>query len=235
MGKSLKNSVSPDEICDNYGADTLRVYEMAMGPLDTSRPWATKDVIGAQRFLQRAWRLVVNENTGEATVTEADLTDTDNKALHRTVAGVYEDFAELRDNTAVAKLIEYVNYLTKNYSTSGAAAQAPRKAVEPLVQMLSPLAPHIAEEMWKILGHKGGITYVPFPTWEDKWLVDDSIELPVQVMGKLRGRITVSTDASREDIEAAALAEPNVAAHVEGKTVNKIIVVPGKLVNIVAK
>lgn len=235
MGKSLKNSVSPDEICDNYGADTLRVYEMAMGPLDTSRPWATKDVIGAQRFLQRAWRLVVNENTGEATVTEADLTDEDNKALHRTVAGVYEDFAELRDNTAVAKLIEYVNYLTKNYSTSGAAAQAPRKAVEPLVQMLSPLAPHIAEEMWKILGHEGGITYVPFPTWEDEWLVDDSIELPVQVMGKLRGRITVSTDASREDIEAAALAEPNVAAHVEGKTVNKIIVVPGKMVNIVAK
>lgn len=231
MGKSLKNAVSPDEICDDYGADTLRVYEMAMGPLDTSRPWATKDVVGAQRFLQRAWRLAVDENTGKGSVSDDALTDEDLKALHRTIAGVHENYAELRDNTAVAKLIEYVNYLTKTYS----AGQAPRAAVEPLVQMLSPVAPHIAEEMWEILGHSEGITYEPFPEWDEKWLVDDTIELPVQVMGKLRGRINVAADASREDIEAAALEEPNVASHIEGKTVAKIIVVPGKMVNIVAK
>ncbi|HIW95409.1 MAG TPA: leucine--tRNA ligase [Candidatus Corynebacterium gallistercoris] len=236
MGKSLKNAVSPDEICDNFGADTLRVYEMAMGPLDTSRPWATKDVVGAQRFLQRAWRLAVDEATGEAAVSGDALTDDDLKALHRAVAGVHEDYAELRDNTAVAKLIEYVNYLTKAYAgPAGAAARAPRAAVEPLVQMLAPVAPHIAEEMWKILGHEGGITYESFPTWDEKYLVDDTIELPVQVMGKLRGRITVATDASREEIEAAAVAEPNVAAHIEGKQVAKIIVVPGKMVNVVAK
>ena len=231
MGKSLKNAVSPDEICDDYGADTLRVYEMAMGPLDTSRPWATKDVVGAQRFLQRAWRLAVDENTGKGSVSDDALTDDDLKALHRTIAGVHENYAELRDNTAVAKLIEYVNYLTKTYS----AGPAPRAAVEPLVQMLSPVAPHIAEEMWEILGHSEGITYEAFPEWDEKWLVDDTIELPVQVMGKLRGRINVATDASREDIEAAALEEPNVASHIEGKTVAKIIVVPGKMVNIVAK
>lgn len=231
MGKSLKNAVSPDEICDDYGADTLRVYEMAMGPLDTSRPWATKDVVGAQRFLQRAWRLAVDENTGKGSVSDDALTDEDLKALHRTIAGVHENYAELRDNTAVAKLIEYVNYLTKTYS----AGAAPRAAVEPLVQMLSPVAPHIAEEMWEILGHSEGITYEPFPEWDEKWLVDDTIELPVQVMGKLRGRINVAADASREDIEAAALEEPNVASHIEGKTVAKIIVAPGKMVNIVAK
>ena len=231
MGKSLKNAVSPDEICDDYGADTLRVYEMAMGPLDTSRPWATKDVVGAQRFLQRAWRLAVDENTGKGSVSDDALTDEDLKALHRTIAGVHENYAELRDNTAVAKLIEYVNYLTKTYS----AGAAPRAAVEPLVQMLSPVAPHIAEEMWEILGHSEGITYERFPEWDEKWLVDDTIELPVQVMGKLRGRINVAADASREDIEAAALEEPNVASHIEGKTVAKIIVVPGKMVNIVAK
>lgn len=231
MGKSLKNAVSPDEICDNYGADTLRVYEMSMGPLDTSRPWATKDVVGAQRFLQRAWRLAVDEATGDAAVADTALTDDDNRALHRTVAGVRDDYANLRDNTAVAKLIEYVNYLTKAY----AGASVPRDAVEPLALMLAPVAPHIAEEMWTRLGHEGSLAHADFPTFGEKWLVDDSVELPVQVMGKVRGRITVAVDATRDAIEAAALAEPNVVAHTEGKNIVKIIVVPGKMVNIVAK
>lgn len=237
MGKSLKNAVSPDEICDNYGADTLRVYEMSMGPLDTSRPWSTKDVVGAQRFLQRTWRLVVNETSGHTAVTSAQLTDEDKRILHRTIAGVHEDYAALRDNTAVAKLIEYVNYLTKNYGGSGAGgiAAVPRDAVEPLVLMLAPIAPHIAEEMWLILGKEHGVAYQSFPTWEKRWLKDDTIELPVQVMGKLRGRITVAVDASQEDIEAAALKEPHVAQYIEGKEIAKIIVVPGKMINIVAK
>ncbi len=236
MGKSLKNAVSPDEICDNFGADTLRVYEMAMGPLDTSRPWATKDVVGAQRFLQRAWRLVVDEATGDTKASESadlgDLSEDDLKALNRTVAGVHEDYAELRDNTAVAKLIEYVNHLTKAY---GSAGSTPRAAVEPLALMMAPVAPHIAEEMWQRLGHEGGVTYESFPSWDEKWLVDETIELPVQVMGKVRGRINVAADASREDIEAAALADERIAAQIAGKTVAKIIVVPGRMVNIVAK
>lgn len=299
MGKSLKNAVSPDEICDEYGADTLRVYEMSMGPLDTSRPWATKDVVGAQRFLQRAWRLIIDESTGQAVVDDAvsslsKLSDADRHAVNRAIAGVHEDYSNLHNNTAVAKLIEYVNYLTKAYgaadaakagagaaggagvkggAASGAAGGAvPRAAVEPLALMLSPVAPHLAEELWARL--KNGavqaeaagadtegaaadtveadatantvahateaaatetVAYVPFPEWEEDWLVDDQIEMPVQVMGKVRSRIMVATDASREDLEAAALDDDTIKGHIEGKQIVKIIVVPGKMINIVAK
>lgn len=228
MGKSLKNAVAPDEICDDYGADTLRVYEMAMGPLDTSRPWATKDVVGAQRFLQRTWRLVVDEESGAIRLNDAALTDEDNKQLHRTIAGVRDDYDNLRMNTVVAKLIEYVNYVTKTYPDG-----APRAAVEPLVLMLAPVAPHIAEELHQRLGGQSTLAYEPFPTFEDKWLKDDSVELPVQVNGKVRGRMTVAVDASKDDLLAAAHAA--VAAHVEGKTVVKEIVVPGRMVNLVVK
>lgn len=228
MGKSLKNAVAPDEICDDYGADTLRVYEMAMGPLDTSRPWATKDVVGAQRFLQRTWRLVVDEESGAIRLNDAALTDEDNKQLHRTIAGVRDDYDNLRMNTVVAKLIEYVNYVTKTYPDG-----APRAAVEPLVLMLAPVAPHIAEELHQRLGGQSTLAYEPFPTFEDKWLKDDSVELPVQVNGKVRGRMTVAVDTSKDDLLAAAHAA--VAAHVEGKTVVKEIVVPGRMVNLVVK
>ena len=230
MGKSLKNSVAPDEVVEDYGADTLRVYEMSMGPLDTSRPWATKDVVGAQRFLQRLWRLVVSEATGEVTVVDAPLTDDDLKALHRTIAGVRDDYAHLRDNTVAAKLIEYVNYLTKTYPSG-----APRDAVEPLVQMVSPLAPHIAEELWSLLGHSETITFEPFPEFSEQWLIDDTVEVPVQINGKVKARIDVATDASKEDLEAAALADDRVAALVDGKTVVKVIAIPGRMVNLVVK
>ena len=230
MGKSLKNAVAPDEICRDFGADTLRVYEMSMGPLDTSRPWATKDVVGAHRFLQRLWRLVVDEATGELACTDAPLSDDDNKQLHRTVAGVREDYENLRDNTVVAKLIEYVNYLTKTYPNG-----APRPAVEPLAIMVSPIAPHIAEELWKRLGHDGTITFVDFPTFDEKWLVDDEIELPVQVNGKVRGRIMVAADASQDQILEVALADPKIQGNIEGKNLVKKIVIPGRLVNLVVK
>ena len=230
MGKSLKNSVAPDEVVEDYGADTLRVYEMSMGPLDTSRPWATKDVVGAQRFLQRLWRLVVDEATGEVTVVDASLTEDDLKALHRTIAGVRDDYAHLRDNTVAAKLIEYVNYLTKTYPSG-----APRDAVEPLVQMVSPLAPHIAEELWSRLGHPETITFEPFPEFAEQWLTDDTVEVPVQINGKVKARIDVATDASKDDLEAAALADDRVAALVDGKTVVKVIAIPGRMVNLVVK
>ena len=230
MGKSLKNSVAPDEVVEDYGADTLRVYEMSMGPLDTSRPWATKDVVGAQRFLQRLWRLVVDEATGEVTVVDASLTEDDLKALHRTIAGVRDDYAHLRDNTVAAKLIEYVNYLTKTYPSG-----APRDAVEPLVQMVSPLAPHIAEELWSLLGHPETITFEPFPEFAEQWLTDDTVEVPVQINGKVKARIDVATDASKDDLEAAALADDRVTELVAGKTVVKVIAIPGRMVNLVVK
>jgi leucyl-tRNA synthetase len=232
IGKSLKNSISPDEICDEYGADTLRVYEMSMGPLEASRPWATKDVVGAYRFLQRVWRLVVDENTGETKVVDdahpQDL-DTDTlRSLHRTIAGVAEDYAALRNNTAAAKLIEYTNHLTKEHRDS-----VPRAAVEPLVLMLAPLAPHLAEELWLRLGHTNSLAHGPFPAADPTYLVEASVEYPVQVNGKVRGRVVVAPDADDDTLKAAALADEKVQAFLAGATPRKVIVVPGRLVNLV--
>ncbi|MBY6313998.1 leucine--tRNA ligase [Rhodococcus kroppenstedtii] len=228
MGKSLKNSVSPDEIFTEYGADTLRVYEMSMGPLDTSRPWATKDVVGAQRFLQRVWRLVVDEETGALRVTEDVPSDDTLRAVNRAIEGVDADYAALRDNTAGAKLIELTNHLTKEYP-----AGAPRSAVEPLVLMLAPLAPHIAEELWTLLGHSGSLAHGPFPVADETWLVDDTVDYPIQVNGKVRSRISVAADASREAVQSAALADEKIVALLNGGEPKKVIVVPGRMVNVV--
>lgn len=229
IGKSLKNSVSPDEICDNYGADTLRVYEMSMGPLEASRPWATKDVVGAHRFLQRVWRLVVDEQSGENRVDNHAALETDTlRPLHRTIAGVAEDYAALRNNTAVAKLIEYTNHLTKTYRDA-----VPRAAVEPLVLMLAPLAPHVAEELWQRLSNTTSLAHGPFPVADPAYLVDDTVEYPVQVNGKVRGKVVVAADADADVLEAAALADEKVQAFLSGATPKKVIVVPGRLVNLV--
>jgi leucyl-tRNA synthetase len=229
IGKSLKNSVSPDEMCDDYGADTLRVYEMSMGPLEASRPWATKDVVGAHRFLQRVWRLVVDEQTGDIRVVDdADLDTATLRLLHRTIAGVSEDYAALRNNTAVAKLIEYTNHLTKQHRDS-----VPRAAVEPLVLMLAPSAPHLAEELWQRLGHPTSLAHGPFPVADPDYLVEDTVEYPVQVNGKVRGRITVSANADADAVEAAALADEKVQTFLAGATPKKVIVVAGRLVNFV--
>ena len=230
MGKSLKNAIGPDDFCAEFGADTLRVYEMSMGPLDTSRPWATKDVVGAQRFLQRLWRLAIDENTGELTVTDAELNDEDLKQLHRTIAGIRDDYDNLRANTAVAKLIEYTNYLTKHYGKG-----VPRAAIEPALIMTAPVAPHIAEELWNKLGHDGTITFVDFPTFDEKWLKDDEIEIPIQVMGKVKSRVSVPADADEDTVLAAALADEKIVALIDGKNVVKKIYVPGRMVNLVVK
>jgi leucyl-tRNA synthetase len=227
IGKSLKNSVSPDEICDEYGADTLRVYEMSMGPLEASRPWATKDVVGAHRFLQRVWRAVIDESTGTERVSEQKVVSEGTlRALNKTIAGVADDYAALRNNTAAAKLIEYTNHLTKEGVTA-------RAAIEPLVLMVAPLAPHLAEELWRRLGHDGSLAHGPFPVADQRYLVDDTVELPVQVNGKVRGKITVAADLDRAALEVAALADEKVQAFLAGASPKKVIVVPGRLVNLV--
>ncbi|MFD0925436.1 leucine--tRNA ligase [Williamsia deligens] len=227
MGKSLKNSVTPDDICRDYGADTLRVYELSMGPLDQSRPWATKDVVGAQRFLQRVWRLTVDEETGAVRLTDEAPAEETTKTLHRTIAGVREDYAALRFNTAVAKLIEYTNHLTKRYPDG-----APRDAVSPLISMVAPVAPHIAEELWSALGHPESLAHGPFPVAEESLLVEDTIEIPVQVKGKVRSRITVGAEADEDTVVSAALADEKIAALLDGEP-RKVIFVPGKMVNVV--
>ncbi len=236
MGKSLRNSVSPDEMSDTYGADTLRVYEMSMGPLDVSRPWATKDVVGAHRFLQRLWRNLVDENTGELRVVDTELdpnvpSDLETlRALHRAIGGVRDDYASLRLNTAIAKLIELNNYITKTY---GSSRGTPRSVAEPLVLLLAPVAPHLAEELWSRLGHDRSLAHGPIPEADERYLIEDTLEYPIQINGKVRTRMTVPTSASPDEVRAAALAQARSATLIADKEPRKVIVVPGRLVNVV--
>src|SRR5664280_86615 len=187
MGKSLKNVVTPDEMFEGYGADTFRVYEMSMGPLDLSRPWETRAVIGAQRFLQRLWRNVIDEVSGELLVTETAPDEPTRRLLHKTIDALRTDYDGLRFNTAIARLIEFNNALTK-------LPNVPREAAEALVVMSAPVAPHIAEELWAKLGHVDSLTYVDFPKADPALLLDDTVTCVVQVQGKVRDRLEVAAD-----------------------------------------
>ncbi len=226
MGKSLKNSVSPEQIYDAYGADTLRLHLMATGPLDASRPWETRDVVGMFRFLQRLWRNIVDEQTGESRVVDTPADDETTKLLHRTIDSVRADMEALRFNTAIAKLIELNNHVTK-------LAATPREVAEALVLMVSPLVPHVGEELWHRLGHDTTIAYEPMPTADPALLVEDTVEYPVQVNGKLRSHVTVAADADAAAVEAAALADAKVQAAIGDADAAPVIVVPGRMVNVV--
>ncbi|MFD3921397.1 leucine--tRNA ligase [Streptomyces sp. NPDC058595] len=230
MGKSLKNAVTPDEIFAEYGADTLRLYEMAMGPLDVSRPWDTRAVVGQYRLLQRLWRNVVDEATGEVTVLDvpdADIDVTTLRALHKAIDGVGQDMAALRFNTAIAKITELNNHLTKT------GAPVARSVAERLVLLVAPLAPHVAEELWRKLGHTGSVVHEPFPAADPAYLVDESVTCVVQVKGKVRARLEVSPSISDADLEALALGDAAVVAALGGAGIRKVIVRAPKLVNIV--
>ncbi|MCZ7379338.1 leucine--tRNA ligase [Micromonospora sp. WMMC250] len=225
MGKSLKNVVTPDDMCAAYGADTFRVYEMSMGPLEVSRPWETRAVVGSYRFLQRVWRAVVDEQTGALRITEDAADEATRRLLHKVIDGVRGDMDGIRFNTAIAKLIQLTNGLTGLSAT-------PREVAEPLVLMVAPFAPHMAEELWRKLGHDTSLTYADFPTADPALLVADTVTYPVQVNGKVRGRIEVPADASEETVRAAAL--DAVAATLAGKEPRKVIVVAGRMVSVVA-
>ncbi|MEL7156783.1 MAG: leucine--tRNA ligase [Actinomycetota bacterium] len=204
MGKSLKNSVTPDDMYEEYGADTLRLHEMFMGPLDQDRVWDTSAVVGSQRLLQRVWRNLVDEDTGDVTVTDEAASEELRRRLSQTIANVRADMDGLRFNTAIARITELNNELTK------LDGPTPREIAEPLVLMLSPLVPHVAEELWSLLGHDRSVVYETFPIADESLLVDDTIELPVQVNGKVRARITIDADADRDATEAAALADARI-------------------------
>ena len=227
MGKSLKNVITPDEMFKAYGADTFRVYEMSMGPLDLSRPWETRAVVGAQRFLQRLWRNVIDEATGEVLVTDDAPDLATKRLLHKTIDTLRTDFDGLRFNTAIARLIELNNALTK-------LPKVPREVAEALVVMTAPVAPHIAEELWAKLGHSESLTFEDFPVADPALLVDDTVTCVVQVQGKVRERLEVSTDINEEDLQALALASDKIKAALTGKVVRKVIVRAPNLVNIVA-
>ncbi len=227
MGKSLKNAVTPDEICAEYGADTLRLYEMAMGPLDVSRPWDTRAVVGQYRLLQRLWRNVVDEATGEVAVVDTEPDEDSLRALHKAIDGVTQDMANLRFNTAIAKVTELNNHLTK------AGGRVPRTVAERLVLLIAPLAPHIAEELWHKLGHTGTVVHADFPVADPAYVVDETVTCVVQIKGKVKARLEVAPSISEADLETAALAEPAVVAALNGAGIRKIIVRAPKLVNIV--
>ncbi|GAA2609257.1 leucine--tRNA ligase [Dactylosporangium fulvum] len=226
MGKSLKNVVTPDEMCERYGADTFRVYEMSMGPLDVSRPWETRAVVGAHRFLQRVWRLFVDEQTDAPRVVDGAVDDETRRLLHRVIDGVRVDIEEMRFNTAIAKLIELTNRVTQ-VSSAGTA----REVADPLARMIAPFAPHLAEELWQRLGNESSIAYADFPAAEPAFLVAESVTYPVQVNGKVRGKIEIAADAPEDAVREAALTA--VESHLAGKQPRKVIVVAGRMVSVV--
>lgn len=226
MGKSLKNVVTPDEMYETYGADTFRVYEMSMGPLDVSRPWETRAVVGSQRFLQRVWRLVVDEETGANHVLDDAADPATLSLLHTTIADVRTEMEAMRFNTAIARLIELTNHVTKESISA-------REVIEPLVLMLAPFAPHLAEELWERLGKTSSLAFEPYPVSNPDLVIQESITCVVQVLGKVRGRLEVSPDIGDEELTALALADANVVRAIDGRDVRKVIVKAPKLVSIV--
>ncbi len=230
MGKSLKNSVTPDEMYEAYGADTLRLYEMFTGPFDQSRPWNTRDVIGVHRLLQRIWRNVIDEDTGAVTVSDEAVAPETLRALHRMIDAAREGYDSLRFNTVVARITEYDNHLISTFPDG-----VPRDAVEPMVLALAPLAPHIAEELWERLGHASSLAWEDFPVADAALLVSETIEVPVQINGKVRSHVTVAADATPDLLEAAALADGRITELLDGAEVARVIAVPGRLVNLVVK
>jgi leucyl-tRNA synthetase len=230
MGKSRKNGVSPDDMFAQYGADTLRLYEMALGPIDVDRPWRTGDVVGVHRFLQRLWRCVVDERTGELTVTGRPLDDETQRALHATIAVVRRDFGQLRFNTAIARLIGLTTVAARVAERDGGL---PRSMAEPLVLMIAPLAPHIAEELWSRLGHQESLAYAEFPQADADLAREQAVTIPVQVNGRTRFTIEVPAGAGQSEVEQVVTAHPAYAEHVGGRTVERLVVVPGRIVNVV--
>ena len=228
MGKSLKNAVDPDDIFVEYGCDTLRVYEMFMGPLEASKPWNMRDVPGSHRFCHRVWRMIAGDEDTAALLSEGQADENVERALHKVVKKVGEDIEAMKFNTAVAAMMEFVNVVYKAGAISTDQA-------ERFVLILSPFTPHLCEELWQVLGRAESLAYEPWPSHDEAMIAEDTAELAVQVNGKMRGKITVAADADEETVIAAALGEEKVAAAVEGKQIVKKIVVPGRLVNFVVK
>ncbi|MDA7027298.1 leucine--tRNA ligase [Bacillus sp. CLL-7-23] len=227
MSKSKGNVVNPDEIVETHGADTLRLYEMFMGPLDASIAWSTTGLDGARRFLDRVWRLFIDDNDQLNAKMVEGAGKTLERVYHETVMKVTDDFEGLRFNTAVSQLMVFINEAYK-------AEELPKEYMEGFVKLLSPIAPHLAEELWSRLGHEDTITYEAWPVYDEEKLVDDEIEIVVQLNGKVKAKLNVPADSSKEQLEELAKNNDKVKEQLEGKTIRKVIAVPGKLVNIVA-
>jgi leucyl-tRNA synthetase len=229
MSKSRGNVVNPDDVVDNYGADSMRLYEMFMGPLEASKPWNMHGVEGVYRFLSKAWRMIVDEDNGgiSAAVQDADPDSETVKLLHQTIKKVGDDIENFAFNTAISQMMIFVNHM-------GKLEVRPKAAIKQFVLILSPLAPHIAEELWEMLGGNETLAYHEWPKYNEELIKESHVELAVQVLGKIKDRITVAADATEDEIKETALASEKVKAALEGKTVRKVIVIKSRLVNIVA-
>jgi leucyl-tRNA synthetase len=232
MSKSRGNVVNPDQVVKEYGADALRLYEMFMGPLEAVKPWSMEGVNGVRGFLDRVWRMIVNERNESvelnAAIQEVDPNTEQNRVLHKTIQGVTGDIERMAFNTAIAKMMEFTNYFLK-------CDVRPRVAMEKLILLLSPFAPHLAEELWQLLGHTGSLAYETWPTYDEAMIQEDTVEIPVQISGKLRSTVRVPVGASKEAQEQAAHADPRIAELLAGKAIVKTVVVPGRMVNFVVK
>ncbi|MCF0233929.1 MAG: class I tRNA ligase family protein [Thermoguttaceae bacterium] len=232
MSKSRGNVVNPDDVVTQYGADSLRLYEMFMGPLEAVKPWNMDGVGGVRSFLERAWRSIVDVDAEELALNPAvkdlPLDEEENRLLNKTVKAVTEDVRGMSFNTAIARMMEFVNFFSRRETR-------PLSAMRAFTLLLSPFAPHIGEELWKALGGEKSLAYEPWPQWDEAALHEATIVIPVLICGKLRAKIEVPSDADSATVEAAALAQPKIAASLEGKTIVKTIVVPGKTINFVAK
>ncbi|OWW26437.1 leucine--tRNA ligase [Zobellia sp. OII3] len=226
MSKSKYNVVNPDAICEEYGADSLRLYEMFLGPLEQSKPWNTAGITGVHSFLKKLWRLYHSGPEGAFEVSEAEPSKDSYKTLHKTIKKVEGDIENFSFNTSVSTFMIAVNELSSQKCNS-------RAVLEPLAILVSPYAPHIAEELWSKLGHEGSIATVPFPKFEEKYLVESSKEYPVSFNGKMRFKLELPLDLSKDEIEAAVMAHEKTQQQLQGRTPKKVIVVPGKIVNIV--
>jgi leucyl-tRNA synthetase len=232
MSKSRGNVVNPDEVVAQYGADSLRLYEMFMGPLEAVKPWSMDGVCGVRGFLDRVWRMIVDDQAKTVQLNQA-VQDVEpdaeqNRVLHKTIKAVSEDVNQMAFNTAIARMMEFTNFFFK-------AQQRPKAAMEQFVLLLSPFAPHIAEELWAALGHRQTLAYEPWPRFDESLIREDTIEVPVQIQGKLRSRVRVPADADQATTRTAARHDPRIAELLEGKTILKVIVVPGRMVNFVVK
>jgi leucyl-tRNA synthetase len=228
MSKSRGNVINPDDIVNEFGADTLRMYEMFMGPLEATKPWNTNGVEGTYRFLSRVWRLFINEDGSlSAKIGDGETSDAFKRTWHRSIKKITEDYEALRFNTVISQLMIFVN---EAYKTE----VLPLAAMEQFVQLISPIAPHIAEELWEKLGRKDSLTYASFPTYEESWTVDQEVEIVVQVNGKIADRVSIAADMDVAEMESLAKELEKVQELIAGKTIRKVIAVKGKLVNIVA-
>lgn len=232
MSKSRGNVVNPDEVVKEYGADSLRLYEMFMGPLEAVKPWSMDGVSGVRNFLNRVWRMIVDDRVEETklldSVADVPPTAEQNRALHKTIKAVTGDCEQLSFNTAIARMMEFVNFFFKEETR-------PKSAMEKFVLLLSPFAPHLAEELWEILGHKTTLAYEPWPSYDESMLKEDTVEVPVQINGKLRAKIVAPAGSDAAAIEKLARDDAKIAEQLADKNVVKVIVVPGRMVNFVVK